>query len=1035
MKISDFSIRRPVFVSMIFCGLFVLGIYSLRYLPIDLMPDVTFPAVSIITIYPGSSSEDVEELVTKPVEDYVSTVPNLKELTSLSLENISVVTARFKWGTNIDEAANDIRSRLDMAKSLLPDEIENPVLFKFDMSLWPIMFFGVSARESYPKIKEILEEKLADPLKRIPGVALVSIFGAPEREIHINVFPDKLAASGISLEQLKLTIKSSSINMPAGKIKWGRKEYNIRIPNQFTSLKEIEDTIIGYRLTRDFKGVPVLVKDVAQVEDDFKEKDTIVNVNGKRGVIVMVQKQSGTNTVLLSNLIKEELKKIKEKLPSDIDLKIAMDSSLFIKRAISNLTEAVLLAAILVVIVVFLFLRHLRGSIIISLTIPFSIIVAFIFMFIMNYTINIISLFSLAIAIGMVVDDAIVIYENIYRYRTFTPDPFLAASKGADEVGRAVIASTLTVICVFLPIVFIKGITSVVFTQLGFLTTVVILTSLFISLTLTPMLSSRFLGENVFVPAQGLLGKIKSRFERGYDAIEKTYMKVLNFSLLHRKKVALFTGLAFLFTLYLSRFAGTEFFPEEDQGEFRGFVELPSGTRIDETVKVLSEISKIIERKAPEVETYFMRAGATETGFGALTGRKEGPNTIMFGATLVPKIKRKASNKDVAMRIENEVKKIPGVYLADFSTEDPMVALTSGTAKPLSIEIYGEYFPLMEEYAKRIKEKIEKEVKGVLSLTISREKGKPELWILPDRWKSVLLGLNLYQISDSMRTYFQGDVVSKYKDKGKTYDIVVKAHPLYRDELLDLSNAVFITSRQKWVTLDSFAERVLKEGPVSVERKNQQRIIKVEGDIFGRPFGDVVKDVKKVLKNNPPPEGVDYNIGGYAEEQKETFFNLSIAFVLAVLLVYMIMAAQYESLLDPFIIMFSVPFSIMGVILGLLLTKTPFSILTFIGLITLVGIVVKNGIVLVDYTNLQVKRGKKVSEAVIEAGRIRLRPVLMTAFTTVFGMVPLALLKREGSEMWRPFAITVISGLMLSTLITLVFIPVLYSLLKGSKNK
>ncbi len=727
------------------------------------------------------------------------------------------------------------------------------------------------------------------------------------------------------------------------------------------------------------------------------------------------------------------MEELKKNLPSDVKILLAIDASKFIKRSISNLTQAVFFGGLLVILVVFIFLRHLRGSFIISLTLPFSLIVAFTFMYLMGYSINMISLFSLAIAVGMVVDNAIVVYENIYRFRTKGMSASEAAVEGTAEVGNAITAGTLTTVAVFLPIIFTRGIAGVLFKQLGSITTVVILASLFTALTLTPMLSSLLLAKKKTGEKTGLLGFFYRLFENFFNALENTYRWALTVALNYRKTVITFTVLLFFVSLWSIRYIGTEFMPEEDQGEVRGFIELPLGTRVEKTDEVVRRIAKILKEKVPEREIFFMRAGATETGFGAMMGRKEGTNTILFALTLVPKEKRTRSNKEIAHFLEHEVSRIPGLKSADFFTEDPINALALGTTKAFTLEIYGDDFKTMEAFAKRVKKALAK-VQGLTSITISREKGKPEIWIYPDRWKAAQVGLSIYQIGTELRTLYAGDVVSKYREKGKEYDIVVKSPPSYRDELSDLSQAVFVNPVEKWIPLDVFAEYRTGAGPVAVERKDQQRLIKVEADIYGRPLGAVTADAKKVLARVPIPAGVDYKFGGQIEEQKESFADLGIALLLATLLVYMVMAAQYESFLDPFIIMFSVPFAITGVLLGLLLTGTTLNLITIIGTITLVGIVVNNAIVLVDYSNILYRRGLPIKDALVTAGTTRLRPVLMTAITTICGMVPLIVMKREGSELWRPFGISVSSGLAFSTFITLIFVPVLYSILKARKQ-
>ncbi len=1034
MKLPELSIRRPVFISMIFVAILVLGLMSLKMLPVDLMPDITLPSIGIVTIYPGATPKDVETLVTKPIEDYVSTVPNLKEVTSRSLENISVVSTRFAWGTDMDEASNEVRSRIDMAKRVLPEDIETPVIFKFDMSMWPILFYGIDAEQSYPKLREIIEDKVVNPLKRIPGVAIISLFGGLYREIRVSVDRVRLEGYGISIQQVVQAIQSANLSVPAGGVKTGKREFTVRVPAEVTRPDELNNIVVGYMqgIPPYFNPVPVYLKDIAKVEDSFKEMESVVTINGKHGVLMMIQKQSGSNTIEVVERVKKELAELEKTLPEDIHFYLSQDASDFIRQSINNLTETVIIGGILVILVIFLFLRQVAGSIIVGVTIPFSLIIAFIFMYLMNYTINIMTLTALAIAVGMVVDDAIVIYENVFRHREKGIPAVEAALYGASEVGLAVTASTLTIVAVFLPIIYVHGIAGIMFKQLGFVICVVILASLFASLTLTPMMSSFLLKNMNNNTSRGIFSNLYELSEKIFVRVENFYANFLGWALTHKKKT-IFAGIGiFVASILLLPFVGTEFFPEEDQGQVNGSVELPIGTRVEETEKVMRKLNEIVLNEVPEVKVFFTRAGRTESGWATLIGRREDSNIIMFGATLVKKKERKRSNKDIAYFLSRKMLEIPGVKLADFYTADPMQGAALGGTKPLAYEIYGEDLDRTYEIALAV-HKILKNNEFVTDITISQEEGKPELAVLINRDKASSMGITPAQVVDTMRTYFAGKTVSKYREGGKEYDIVVKLDEKDRNKLRDIENAP-IRSQAGNVYLKNIAEIKREIGAIEIDRKNQSRMIKVEAGVYGKSLGEIANEVKKELKKIPLPEGVYITESGALKEQQESFRVLGIALILSVILVYLVMAAEFESLRHPLIIMFSVPFAITGVILGLLFTSKPFSLITFVGIISLVGIVVKNAIVLVDYTNILRARGIQLYEAIKTAGATRLRPVLMTAFTTVFGMLPLVLSRAEGSEFWNMLGLTVISGLLVSTFITLVFVPCMYAIInKGEK--
>ena len=1029
MKLPEFGVKRPVFTTMIFAGIVILGLAALIMLPIDLLPKIELPTMSVITFYRGASAEDIETKVTKIIEGEVSTTPNIKDVTSTSEENLSVVTMQFEWGTNLDEAANDVRQRLDFAGMRLPEDADKPLLFKMDVSMMPVMVFGVTARQSYTDLRDIIDNKFCDPLKRIPGVAMTTVMGGLEREIQVNLDRQRLEAYRLSVPQVTGMLAAENFSLPAGDLKIGRTDYIVRVPGEFQSVEEINEVVVG-----NFNGTPIYLRDVAQVKDSFKDREHRVRINRGRGLIVMVQKQSGANTVTVANRIKKALPKLKKRLPSDVKVVLAMDSSEFIVRSINNLASTVGWGLLFVVLVVFFFLRELRGSFIIALTIPVSLIVAFAFLYLGGYTINMMSLSAIAIAIGMVVDNAIVIYENTYRHYMMGESRREASIFGAGEVGTAVMASTFTTVAIFFPIIFVKGITGIMFRELGLVVMIVLAASLFSALTLTPMLSSQFMSvPSLREKRKGLIQRFHDFSEKWFTGFEATYRKLLNWALNHRKiTVAVGLGI-FVVSLFLFKVVGTEFMPATDQNMVQGTVKLPVGTRVEATDQVMAKIEDIMAKDVPERKLMYVSCGKSETGMASAMGQQRDTHIISVGTQLVSKNKRKRSDRDIARSLSQKIAQIPGIQTIDFSQQDMMQMMMGGT-KPVSVEIYGYDIAKVDAFALKVKELMGR-IPGLIDVTISREKGKPELWVEVDRKKAASLGLNMAQIASTLRTKFYGDVATKYREGGEEYDTFVRLQGSDRQSIADLENTVVTSPMGKQIPIGSIARIVERRGPLTIQRKDQERVVYVGGSLYKRSLGKVVADLRKELGKISLPEGIDVAIGGSAQDQAESFRWLGIAMIVGIILVYMVMAAQFESLLDPFVILFSIPFAVVGVIWALFITGKTLSTLSFVGMVMLVGIVVNNAIVLVDYTNIMRARGLALEEAILVSGPRRLRPVLMTAFTTIFALLPLALKTGEGSEIWSPLAISVIGGLLVSTLVTLIFVPVMYSIFETRVKK
>ena len=1027
MRLPEVSVRNPVMTVMVFFGVVLLGAMALTRLKIDLLPEIEPPQVSVITLWPGASATDVESDVTKYIEDQLTRVSNLDRLTSKSLDNLSVVNCRFEWGTDLDVATNDIRDALELAKRDLPEDIEEPMIFKFSTATMPVMFFFVTAKESYPQLYHIVDKQISDELKRVPGVGAIVLYGGLKRQINVRFDLRKVEAYGLSLPEIGKILAAENIDLPAGEVKLGRMAYAIRVPGRFRTVQEIASTVIG-----SYRGRLIYLKDVAEVIDGFEEPMMMGYGDGRPAVVVAVQKQTGTNTVEVVDRIKEKLKEIERGLPSDVRIAIVFDSSEFIRWAVDNLKETLYIGLLLVVMVTFFFLRRFWGSLIILLTIPFSLIAAFILMLIFGYTINTITLSSLAIASGMVVDDAIVILENITRHLERGARPVPAAVFGSSEVGLAVAASTLTIVAVFIPLMFVGGLTGIFFKQLAFVITVSIMASLFNSLTLTPMLASKFLSPPRLSGAKGLLSRIDRGLEGSFRAVEEFYKGLLGWAMGHRWTVVGVSAALFAFSLGLFPLVGTELSPQMDSGEISIGFRLPEGTRIEETDRVLRQINEIFSH-VPEAKHHYAFCGQTEKGIWTALGFEEGANVGEVGAKLVRKAERQRSAKEVAAVLREEIEKIPGLSRLSVSAAPGISQVLMGGRRRISVELWGHDLGVITRFAERLKERVEK-IPGAVDVTLSQKPPRPELWVELDREKASSVGVNVAMVAQALRNYFYGDDPTEFRDAGEDYDVFLRLRDRDKNRIESIGEVPIPTLLGTQVRLRNIATVREGYGPVEIERRNRQRIVKVEADVFGRPLGDVMEDIRRELARMDIPRGVKVHFGGEVEEQQKAFRDLRILFVLGVIMVYMVMASLFKSYRHPFVIMFSLPFAVTGVIFALVLTGTTLSIFSFLGLIMLMGIVTKNAIVLIDYTNILRERGYGLSEAVTTAGRDRLRPVLMTTATTFLGMLPMALSRGEGCEMWNSLGITMLGGLSVSTLITLVLVPVIYHLVEARRR-
>jgi len=1018
MKLSRFAVHRPIFTIMVTLIVLILGGVSLIRLPIDLMPDITYPTLSISTTYENASPEEIEELVTRRIEEAMSAVPGVEEVTSISTEGASRVRVSFTWGTDLDAAANDIRDRLDRVIPRLPDDVERPRLRKFDLASFPILILGGASNLDPIQMRRIIDDQVKYRIERIPGVAELSVWGGIDREIHVNLYVNKIKALGLSLDQILSRIRAGNINVPAGTIDRGSLEVMIRTPGEYTSLDELRKTVITIR-----EGVPIQLKEIASVEDSWEKITRIVRVNGQPGVGMSVRKQSGKNTVEVAKGVLEEIKRINRDIPQ-IHLTPIIDTSDYIRRSITNVGSMALYGGILAVLVLLFFLRTIRSTTVIATAIPISIIATFALMYFAGFTLNIMTLGGLALGIGMLVDNAIVVLENIYRLRESGDGPNEAAINGSGEVTAAILASTLTTLAVFLPLVFVRGMAGVMFKQLSLVVSFSLLCSLGVAVTLVPMLAAKILHPkprntraNETLPHKLFLasGGFFTRMEGGYKHL-------LHFALDHRKLVVGGAVLLLVGSLALIPLVGVELMPNTDEGEVRVYTEMEVGTRLEVLDERFKTIEAIVREAVPEARSVMSFVGGT--GW-----RPRGSHAGEMRISLKPQAERSRSSEEIAAALRPKMTDIPGVTVRTRAGKGLFI-LRLGTrgGERIQVEIRGYDLEAADVLAERVKNVVET-INGVTDAEVSRESGSPEELIIIDRQKAADMKLTVSQIANALQTVLSGTRASNYREGGSEYRILVKLKEAERMDLRDILDLTLTNADGQPVVLRNVVEVRPQSGPVRIERKDQERIVIVSANISGRDMGSILADLREGLSSIPVPRDFSIVFGGDYEEQQKAFRELLLSFVLALVLVYMVMACLYESLRDPFVVMFSVPLAVIGVTLMLFLTKTTFNVQSFIGCIMLGGIVVNNAILLVDHTNLLRRRdGMPLREAIEEAGRRRLRPILMTAMTTVLALVPLALGLGEGGEAQAPLARAVIGGLLSSTLITLVFVPTVYSI-------
>ncbi len=1044
MSIYKSAINKPITTALIFVAVVVVGIFAFTKLPIDQFPEIDPPYVTVMTTYPGANASEIETNVTKLIENALNSVDGLKELTSVSKDNISVVTMEFEWGSDIDESMNDIRSYVDLVYDNLPDGVSRPTILKLNSSAMPILVYGFTAKESYAGLDKILEDNVTNVLNRVDGIGNLTVSGAPERKIYIDLDPKQLDAYNLSVEAVGSAVSANNLNLASGTVKMGSEQYQLRVESEYVESSEINNIVVT--TTQD--GKQVYVRDLAQVRDTIKDLTLDEKINGRDGARLTISKQTNANTVEICKQVRKQMEKIKKTLPPDIEVHLIRDGSEEIENAISSLEESVMYALLFVVLVVWFFLGTWRTTVIIGVTIPISLLTSFIYLLATDSSLNIISLASLSVAIGMVVDDAIVVLENITKHIDRGSSPREASIYATNEVWTSVIATTLVIVVVFVPLTFLTGIAGIMFKELGWIVTIVVCTSTTIAISLTPMMSSKLLkGKPVYLTiAEKLEAEKKAAekkkhsiwgfIERIFEAIEAWYANVLRACLRH-KKTTIFVAFLFFVATMIPLFMGKigmDFMKEQDNGRFNVTIELQRGTRIETTLQTARQVEEDIRAILGE-DLLMISTTAGSTDDGGLSSLFSSTDNITISMTVrtTKKYERKTDRTifQMAEEVRKDLKNYPEIVTYIVSTN-------SGGGmggNSVDVEIYGYDFNKTMTTAQNLKRALQQNVTNARDIDIDRKEDRAELQIIFDKEKLARHGLNSSTVAAYVRYRIYGMTAGYFKEDGDEYDIIVRLKEEYRSSITDIENLSIMTNTGQSIKLKELATIEEYWCPPEISRKNRQRIVKVSVTPFETSLSELAQSIQKEVDKMEIPQGVTINIGGSYEDQQESFGDMGMLALLIMFLVYIVMASQFESFKNPFIIMMAIPFALSGTIIALLVTGENLDMVGSLGVILLIGIVVKNGIVLVDYINLMRDRGYELSEAIALSGESRLRPVMMTALTTILGMVPMALSRSEGSELWNTMGYVVIGGLTVSTFVTLIVVPVLYGIMSKHSER
>lgn len=1028
MSIFSTAVEKPISTMMVFVAVIVIGVYSYITLPIDQYPKMDPPYITVMATYPGANATDIEQNVTKQLEDQLNSVDDLKEMTSTSYDNLSVVTLEFEWGINLDNASNDVRDAVDKAMNNLPDDIDRPTIMRISTSMMPTLVYAVTAEQSYSGLYKILDDKVIMNLNRVDGVASAYVSGIAERVVYVDLDPNKLDAYNLTLSQIGNTILAENKDISAGNVKVGKEDYSLRVEGEFEESDEIKNIPIALS-----EGKTVKLSDIASVRDTLKDITLETQVNRQNGCILLVTKQSDANAVAVASEARAEIEKAQKELPSDIKFQMITDNSDFIIKAIDNLKETLFYALLFVVIVVFFFLGRWRSTFVIALTIPISLIVAFIYLAVTDGSLNTITLMSLSIAIGMVVDDAIVVLENVTKHVDRGSRPKEAAKYGTNEVWTSVIVTTLVTIAVFFPLTMIPGIMGIFFKPLGWIICICISTSTLTAISLTPMLCSKFLKLRDAEEDRAYKGFSFYRWSQKWlNELDNFYERLIRWVLGHKALTITSMTALFIASLFLAPFLHTEFFPQNDQNNLNVYAKMQQGQRVEVTKAIAMQVDSIIRVKIPEVTIISTSYGSEEEASFASMMSTTGNNIFNMRLRTVDLKDRDRS----VFVMGDDVRKILNSFpeILDYELS---FGSSGSTGNTVDIEVFGHDFSGTSRFAQELKARL-KTIPGAEDILISRGDDKTELQLHLDREKLARHGLTTSGVGALVRYYVYGYRNSKFKEDGDEYDIIVRLEEKYRSKIADIENMLITDGHGEKVRLKELGD--LREGynPPSIERKSKQRMLKVSvTPAAGYAMGDIAVAAQNVIDKMDVPSEYSIYIGGAYEDQQDSFGALGMLIVLSLLLVYLVMAAEFESFVMPGIIMLAIPFAFTGVILALLIFNVNLSVVAALGAMMLIGIVTKNGIVLIDYINLMRERGVKLYEAIALSCRSRLRPVLMTSLTTMLGMLPMALSTSEGSETWQPMGVAVIGGMVFSTIITMLIVPAVYASVdkSGSRDK
>jgi HAE1 family hydrophobic/amphiphilic exporter-1 len=1014
MKLSGIAIRRPVTTTMCVLIVILLGVVSFGGLGLDLLPDINFPMAIVSVSYSGAGPMEVESLVTRPLESVLGTVANIKSISSVSAEGNATVLVEFASGTDMDFATLDMREKVDMIRGMLPEGTGAPMILKMDPNMIPIIEMAISSDGDIASLTTLVDDSIVPRIERLEGVAVVDVYGGREREVRIEVYPERLKGYGLSLMHIVQSLRAENLNLPGGSVDDGNKRYILRTTGEFQSVEEIGEIPIALPA-----GGVIKLQDIADIQDTFKEASTVMTANGKHSIDLSVRKESTANSVQVARRINAELERIEQDYKG-IEIKTIVDTSTFIQKTIDNVTGMAVSGGLLAIGVLYLFLRNFRTTLIIGVAIPISIIATFTLIYFNGLTLNMVSLGGLALGVGMLVDNSIVVLENIFRCRQEGHNRIDAAREGSDEISMAVVASTLTTVAVFVPVVFVEGIAAEVFREMALTVSFSLMASLVVALTLVPMLSSKYLRVSNNGEKRLKIKFVSSALDlwnKGFDKLDRLYRRVLAWALRHRKIAIIGMVVLFVVSLLSAALVGAEFFPSMDQGYITVSISLPRGTVLEETGRIAYRIEDMVA-SIPEMEDVFVVLGS-----GGGMGGSDTSSAIIYGK-LVDMGERSRSSFEVADSLRQRVADIAG---AEINVSSMAMGGFAAGGSPVNIQIKGDDLTELSVIAEDVKGIVAR-VEGTRETASSLDEGKPEARVIVDRKRASIYGLNVSAIASTVQGSVDGQVATRYRMGGEEIDIRVALREDSAGDLHNLGNIIIPSPAGFQVPLEEVADVTIGEGPSSINRADQARVVTVSSEVFGRDLSSVMKDIRAGIDRYPLPEGYTIEYGGENQEMVDAFTSLAKALVMAIILVYMIMASQFESLVYPFIIMFSVPFALTGAVGGLVLTGRSLNVASFLGIIMLTGIVVNNAIVLVDYINTLRSRGTERNEAILKAGPVRLRPILMTTLTTILGLIPMALGIGEGAELQAPLATAVICGLLFSTVLTLVVIPVMYTI-------